>query len=77
MGLRRLRGRLDQVQGEANLTLHMAQDLVADLADGFGVQVEIDTASLQSLITTLLTGGTLPGKVTFPLTIKIEPEVDA
>lgn len=39
MGLRRLRARLDQVQGNANLTINDARDLVLDLQDGFGVKI--------------------------------------
>lgn len=39
MGLRRLRGRLDQLQGNANDTMQIAQDLLADLKDGVGVRV--------------------------------------
>ena len=37
MAFRRLRGRLDQMQGEVNFTLGMAQDLLEDAADGLGV----------------------------------------
>ena len=39
MGLRRLRGRLDQLQSEGNHTMDVVQDLVADLRDGVGVKV--------------------------------------
>lgn len=39
MGLRRLRGRLDQLQSEGNHTMDVVQDLVADCKDGVGVKV--------------------------------------
>ena len=72
MGLRRLRGRLDQMQGNANFTMAMAQDLIADLKDGFGVSIEIDAGAAQTLV------GLLMGKAgTLPLKVKIDPEVDA
>ena len=72
MGLRRLRGRLDQLQGNANFTMKMAQDLLEDLQDGFGVSVEIDEKAVQRLL------GILSGKAgTLPLKIKISPEIDA
>lgn len=39
MGFRRLHGRLDQVQGHANVTMDDVQALVADCRDGVGVKV--------------------------------------
>ena len=77
MGLRRLRGRLDAVQGQADQTLHMAQDLIGDLQDGFGVVVEVDSSKLMDMFTKLLTGVGLPDKFTLPISVKIEPDIDA
>ena len=71
MGLRRLRGRLDQLQGNANFTMAEAQALIADLQDGFGVTIEIDEGAAKTLMGILLgQAGTLPVKV------KIDPTVD-
>ena len=75
MGLRRLRGRLDQVQGEANDTMALAQALIADLQDGFGVSVEFDSVAASRIFHDLITGK-LVGKVTLPLLIKVDPAVD-
>jgi hypothetical protein len=75
MGFLRLRGRLDQVQGRANETLGMAQDLIADLQDGFGVKVEFDLTKTAELLNHLMVGK-LPGKFELPLTIKVDPTVD-
>ena len=73
MGLRRLRNRLDQLQGEANQTMALAQDLIADLQDGFGVTVELDENAAKTLAMMLLKGKA--GKL--PLTIKIDPKIDS
>jgi hypothetical protein len=75
MGLRRLRGRLDQVQGEANETMALAQDLLADLKDGFGITASIDAVKLQSLVKSLLVGNAI-GTFELPITLKIDPSVD-
>ena len=56
MGLRRLRGRLDQVQGTANQTMAMAQDLIADLRDGVGVTISLDEGAAKTLAMMLLKG---------------------
>ena len=71
MGLRRLRGRLDQLQGQANNTMGLVQDLVADLQDGFGVTVSVDAHAVKKLMEILLGE---PGDL--PLKIKIDPTVD-
>ncbi len=39
MGFRRLRGRLDQMQGRANSVADLVTDLVLDLKDGFGIKI--------------------------------------
>lgn len=39
MGLRRLRGRLDAVQGDAHNTLAALRDLFADLQDGVSIKL--------------------------------------
>ena len=75
MGLRRLRQRLDQVQGAANLTLQDARDLVEDLRDGFGVTLELDVDKAKEIFRMALVGGAA-GKITLPLTVKIDPTVD-
>jgi hypothetical protein len=76
MGLRRLRGRLDQVQGEANLTLDDIRALVEDLHDGFGLSVEVDAAKLMDMLNKLMTGVSVPDKFTIPLTLKVDPTID-
>lgn len=71
MGFRRLRGRLDQLQGEANQTMALIQDLTADLQDGFGVRVTLDAKAVEKLLRILRgEAGDLP------LTIKIDPSID-
>lgn len=75
MGLRRLRNRIDQLQGEANETMGLAQDLLADLKDGFGVRIVFDTGKATELFAGLF-NGTLSGPVELPLTIRIVPEED-
>jgi len=72
MGLRRLRGRLDQVQGEANETMALAQALMADLADGFGVTVTVDAGAVKTLTDMFLAGK----ECKLPLRITIDPSVD-
>jgi hypothetical protein len=64
MGLRRLRGRLDQLQGEANATMGMAQALLAELQDGFGVEIEVAPHAGKQLLELLKgKGGTLPVRI--------------
>lgn len=64
MGLRRLRGRLDQMQGEANTTLGMAQALLAELQDGFAVEFELTPdAGVQLLHLLKGEGGKIPVKM--------------
>jgi hypothetical protein len=72
MGLKRLRGRLDQVQGAANLTLQDARDLVADLQDGIGITIHVDANAVKTLMDMFLAGK----ECKLPLTIKIDPTVD-
>jgi hypothetical protein len=76
MGLRRLRSRLDSLQGEANETMAMAQDLLADLKDGVGVTVVIDAEAARSIFMSLLKGEKMEGKITLPISLKIDPSVD-
>ena len=78
MSLRRLRGRLDQLQGKSNQTLNQAQELIAlgealvdDLADGLGITVNVDAHAAKTLVD-LLMGN--PGKL--PLSVQIDPSVD-
>ena len=71
MGFRRLRNRLDQLQGEANQTMAVIQDLTADLQDGFGITITVDAHAIKTLFK-LLKGE--PGDL--PLRIKIDPTVD-
>lgn len=73
MGLRRLRGRLDQLQGNANETLQMAKDLIDDLKDGVGITIHLNAGAAKTLASMLLKGhaGDLP------LTVTIDPTVDS
>ena len=72
MGLRRLRGRLDQLQGEANQTMGLAQDLIADLQDGFGVRVSLEADAVKKLFAAF----TSKEGCDLPFTIKVDPTVD-
>ena len=72
MGLRRLRNRLDQLQGEANQTMALAQDLISDLQDGFGVTIEMDENAAQALMDVFTGKGRK-----IPVTIKIDPKIDS
>ena len=72
MGLRRLRGRLDQLQGAANLTLQDARDLLADLSDGFGISITVDAGAVKTLVDMFLAGQS----VTLPIRISIDPTID-
>ena len=71
MGLRRLRGRLDQLQGNANFTLAEAQALIDDLKDGFGVTIELDENAAQKLMDVFTGKGRK-----IPVTIKVDPTID-
>ena len=72
MGLRRLRGRLDQLQGNANHTMGLAQDLIADMQDGFGVRVSLDADAIKKLFAAF----TSKEGCDLPFTIKVDPTVD-
>lgn len=72
MGLRRLRGRLDQLQGEANQTMGLAQDLIADLQDGFGVRIAFDPKVFWDAWAKLRAGE----KFDLPISVRIDPKVD-
>ena len=72
MGLRRLRGRLDQLQGNANFTMAEIQALVEDLQDGFGVEIDIDEGAATKLAQILLSGKA----ATLPFRVRIVPEID-
>lgn len=71
MGLRRLRGRLDQLQGKANWTMDDARALIAEaseflkqLEDGVGITAVVDAGAARTLARLLLgKGGTVPIKV--------------
>lgn len=69
MGLRRLRGRLDQLQGKANVTLDMAQALLAELQDGFALELEITPDAATQLVAILQGRG---GKL--PIRLRVVPE---
>ncbi len=69
MGLRRLRGRLDQLQGNANATLGLAQALLAELQDGFDVELEVTPDASSRLLDILKGKG---GKL--PIRLRIVPE---
>ena len=78
MGFRRLRGRLDQIQGNANFTMAQAQELIAlgkalvdDLQDGFGVTIHVDEGAVRQL---LAIAAGKPGKL--PLRVEVDPRVD-
>jgi hypothetical protein len=75
MGLRRLRGRLDQVQGHANASLAAADDLLADLRDGVGITLRLDGDKLRELLRDLMYGKQ-SGPIDLPLTVVIDPTVD-
>jgi hypothetical protein len=49
----------------------LAQDLIADLQDGFGVTITVDDDAVKKLMKILLG---FPGEL--PLRIKIDPTVD-
>ena len=78
MGIRKLRGRLDQLQGKANLTMDdareligIAKDLVDDLTDGIGVTVHVDEGAAKTVL------GLVMGKAgDLPLTVQIDPTFD-
>ena len=72
MGLRRLRGRLDQLQGAANITMEDVRALVADLQDGFGITLSVDTGAAKTLMDSFLAGR----ECKIPLHITIDPGVD-
>lgn len=69
---RRLRARLDQVQGEANETMALAQALIADFQDGFGITIHVEPHVLAKLYQAIRNeeGADLP------ITIKVDPAVD-
>ena len=72
MGLRRLRSRLDSLQGQASQTMALAQDLIADLKDGVGITIHLEPHALKKLYAAFMNeeGADLP------LTIKVDPAVD-
>ena len=71
MGLKRLRGRLDQLQGHANGTLAGIDALVEELRDGFTIEVDIAPEAGKALIAILSGQG---GKL--PVRVRIVPEED-
>ena len=91
MGLRRLRGRLDQLQGNANFTMAEAQALIEDVQDGIGIKLKLDKKFLDELETLLKDTpllkmldpkGVLLEKVLefaqdIPFTLVVDPKVDA
>lgn len=83
MGMRRLRGRLDQLQGEANVTMEKIQILADEFLDGFTIEVELKmTESLREFISNAVRASVVGGDVAFPLTLpiachlKVVPEED-
>lgn len=72
MGLRRLRSRLNQLQGNANDTMALAQDLIADLKDGVGLTIHLEPHALAKLYQAI----TNEEGADLPITIKIDPAVD-
>ena len=75
----RLRGRLDQIQGQASGTIanandavNMVKDLVDDLSDGVGVKFVIEPGAVQKFFDSVVNGkgGELP------ILIRIDPGVD-
>ena len=79
MGLRKLRGRLDQLQANANLTMAQAQALlevgealIEDLADGVGITVHIDEGAAKTIM------GIMLGKAgKLPVQVQVDPTVDS
>lgn len=73
MGLRRLRARLDGGEVKFHNTMDVIQDLVADLQDGFGVTLHLEPHALKKLDAAFMNeeGADLP------ITVKIDPAVDA
>lgn len=83
MSIRRLRGRLDQLQGEANITMDKAQILLDELLDGFTIEAELKmTQPLREFIGNAVRTAMIGGEVQFPLTLpiachlKVVPEED-
>ena len=74
MGLIRLRNRLNHLEGDADATMAAARDLLADLSDGFAIQVEIDAAQAMDLANKLISGVGVPGKFVLPVSLRILPE---
>ena len=72
MGLRRLRARLDQLQGNANDTMGLAQALIEDLKDGFGLTITLDDEAGAKLLHAVTSGKACE----LPIRIKIDPTVD-
>ena len=91
MGLRRLRNRLDQLQGSANFTMQEARALLDDVGDGVGVKLVIDPVFLDKLqeafqgsplLKMIDPDGTIMTKVIefakdIPITLVVDPTVDA
>jgi len=91
MGLRRLRNRLDQLQGNANFTVQEARALLDDVGDGVGVKLVIDPVFLDKLREALKgspflkvidrDGTLLTTFIEFakdiPITLVVDPTVDA
>jgi hypothetical protein len=71
MGMRRLRGRLDQLQGQAASTMDMAQALLEELRDGFAVEFELTPDAGVQLLHLLKGEG---GKI--PVKMRVVPEED-
>lgn len=69
MGVRRLRNRLDQLQGKANATMGTVQALMEELSDGFAVELEVTPGAAPQLLEILQGRG---GKL--PIRLRILPE---
>ena len=78
MGVRRLRGGLDQLQKHANVTMFDAQEAIelakatmADFKDGFGVKL-VNKGNLADIV------GFLMGRTSeLPMFVVIDPQEDA
>lgn len=80
MGLRRLRGRLNQLQSHANQRmleaghlLQLLQDLVADVQDGVGIKVRVEPSAVSRVAQAIWSRE----RIDVPVTIIIDFSEDA
>jgi len=76
---RRLRGRLNQLQGAANQTMSETRQLISlvdalvdDIQDGFAVNLVIPPGSVEAFVKDMIAGE--GGKL--PIQIQVDPTVD-